>query len=300
MAINSDSIRRESLALWSEYFRDAHRDSVYDEEFRCFIDKLRMQAEESSASALQPWLHILEDSIQWLANIWGILSRKIQSSGDNDKLLLSIWSLVSSSCNYAISARLLVISGFDNSARSIVRALDECLCVCITILYRPELAVGFQSSQSHEETSKFWYENFNTKRLRKHLNAVEADLGVEAHISREFREYRDHELSYFSQTIHPSYLAGVMAAHVFDENTGDAALGLFGKLSPASERTLSHACKTIWYFSRFGFLLLFNEVNGQKPLVVVDKDDEMHQMVIVGREVLSKLNLRYWQHQTFS
>jgi len=91
-----------------------------------------------------------------------------------------------------------------------------------------------------------------------------------------------------------------MAAHVFDENTGDAALGLFGKLSPASERTLSHACKTIWYFSRFGFLLLFNEVNGQKPLVVVDKDDEMHQMVIVGREVLSKLNLRYWQHQTFS
>lgn len=299
MTISSYSIRRESLELWREYFRDAHRVPVYDEEFRCFVDKFRLQAEQGSASALQPWLHILEDSIQWLANIWGILSRKINSHG-NDELLLSVWSLISSSCNYAVSARLLVVSGFDNSARSIVRALDEYLCVCIAVLYRPELAVGFQASQSPEETSRFWYENFNTKRLRKHLNSVEAELGLEPHISREFREFRDYEVSYFSQTIHPTYLAGVMAANVFDESTGETTFGLFGRLSPASERTLSYACKSIWYFSRFGFLLLFNEVNGNKPLVVVDKDDEMHQVVIVGREVISKLNLKYWQHRKSS
>lgn len=298
--MNVESIRKESLELWDKYFHDAHRESQYDKQFRDFIDNLRKSEEENAETCLQPWLQIFEDEIQWLSNIWGILSRKMDGDGGNDALLLSIWSLVSASCNYAVAVRLLVISGLDNPARSAARSLDEHLCTCIAILNKPELAAGFQSSQFHEEASQFWYENFNSKKLRKHLNAVERSVGLEPHISREFREYRDNELNYFSQTTHPTYLSGVFAANAIDvANTDKVASGIFGKLSASSERTLNHACKSIWYFSRFGFLLLFNDHNGNNPLIELDKEDEMHQMAVIGRDVLQKLNLEYWEYTKY-
>lgn len=233
--MNVESIHKKSLELWDKYFRDAHRESQYDKEFRVFIDNLRKNEEENAEAALQPWLQIFEDEIQWLSNIWGILSRKIDADGDNDELLLSTWSLVSSSCNYAVAIRLLVISGLDNPARAAARSLDEHLCTSIAILNKPELATGFQSSQFHADASQFWYENFNNKKLRKHLNAVERNVGLEPHMSKELREYRDNELNSFSQATHPTYLSGVMAANVIDvANTDKVALGVFGKLSASS------------------------------------------------------------------
>jgi hypothetical protein len=292
-------IKEESEAYWTEYFQSAQRECQYGRNFQNFLDTIRSEQEKKASDHLQPWLQILEDSIQWLANIWGILSRKMEAA-NNDAYLLSAWSLLSNACNLAVSARLLVISGLDNSARGVVRALDEHLCVCIVILNMPELAKGFQASQFHEDASQFWYDNFNTKRLRKHLNSVERDLGVEAHVSKEFRQWRDEELSYFSQSIHPTFLSGVMAANAIDiENTDIVSVAVLGKLTAGSERTLAYACHSMWYFSRFGFLMLFNEHKGKKPLIQLEKEDEMHQMAVIGRDVLQKLNMKYWEHTNY-
>lgn len=299
--MNPESIRKESLELWEAYFKDAWRQSKYDQEFRSFLDNLRRDEEDKAEAALQPWLQIFEDSLQWLSNIWGILSvRMNEEEKDRRELALSAWSLISSSCNYAVAIRLMVISGLDNPARTMARSLDEHLSACIAILHKPELAVGFQSAQEHEEASQFWYDNFNSKKLRKHLNSVERTVGIAPHVSRAFREYRDNELNYFSQTIHPTFLSGVMAANTIEvNNTGDLVFGLYGRLSACSERTLNHACKSIWYFSRFGFSMFFNEIDGSEPLIVLDKEDELHQMAVIGRDVINSLNLKYWEYTKY-
>jgi len=294
--MSNKNIIIESKDLWDRYFSDAKRESQYDEEFKKFLDDIRRKEEEKAQNLLQPWLHIYEDCIQWLVNIWGILSRMVDEGEGENALLLSAWSLISSSCNHAISVRLLVKSGLDNPARGAVRALDEHLCACIAILNQPDLANGFHGCQNDEDSSRFWYDNFNTKKLRKHLNAVERSLGVEQHVSWEFREWRENELNYFSQTIHPTFLSGVLATRAVDvEDPNLMVPAVFGCLTAASERTLKHACKSLWYFSCFGFLLLFNEHAGKKPLITLDKEDEMHQMAVVGRKVVQELNFKYWE-----
>lgn len=299
--MDEETFRKESAELWEKYFREVNREPLYDHKFCEFLDNVRKEEEDKSSKVLQPWLRLFEDSIQWLANLWGILHREFESDADKSKLFLSTWSLITASLNHAISVRLLVISGLDNPARGAVRALDEYLCTCMAILNQPELAEGFQQAQSPDEASQFWYENFNTRKLRKHLNSIERGVGLEGHISYEFREWREGELNSFSQTVHPTYLAGCMVAGLTTvEDVDLVGPGIFGKLSASSERTLHHACKTIWYFSRFGFMILFNEHNGLKPPIEFDKEDEMHQMAIIGRDVIQKLNLKYWEYTKFS
>jgi hypothetical protein len=296
--MDQETYRKESTELWERYFREVRREQQYDHRFCEFLDNIRTEEENKAPSVFQPWLGLFEDSIQWLANLWGILHREFENDSNKSKLFLSTWSLVTASLNHAISVRLLVISGLDNPARGAVRALDEYLCTSIAILNQPELAKGFQQAQAPDEASQFWYENFNTKKLRKHLNSVEKEFRLKGHISFEFREWREEELSVFSQTIHPTYMAGCMVAgltSVKDENSA----GIFGQLSASSERTLHYACKSIWYFSRFGFNIMFNEHKALKPLISFDKEDEMQQMVIIGRNVLNELNQKYWEHTVF-
>ena len=284
----------KTFELWNKYFQDAGLKTQYQDNFDEFLDNLRKEEERKACEKFQPWLSLLEDSIQWLGNIWAILHRKISDEeSDVTPLLRSTWSLLSSSINHAVAVRSLVISGLDNPARGAARILDEYLCTCIAVLNNPDIAEGFQAAQSPEEASQFWYENFNTKKLKKHLNNVERSVGLEGHISHEFREWRDHELNGFSQVIHPTFVAGVMASGIYEPE--DSRLGIFGKLSAASERTLVHACKAFWYFSCFGFMLLFNEHNGVKPLIEFDKNDEMHQMALIGREVIQTINREHWE-----
>jgi hypothetical protein len=61
-------IRAESLAEWMQGFADACRASQYDADFVEVLTERERRSEAIAAKHLQPWLHILEDSIQWLAN----------------------------------------------------------------------------------------------------------------------------------------------------------------------------------------------------------------------------------------
>jgi hypothetical protein len=73
-------------------------------------------------------------------------------------------------------------------------------------------------------------------------------------------------------------------------------IAFLGQASAMSERTLEYACKIISYFSRFGILFLFNEINGNPPYLTLNPEDEMQQVVVIGREVLLEINSKYWDY----
>lgn len=211
-----------------------------------------------------------------------------------------MWAMVGASCAHAMAVRRLVLSGLDTPARAEARTLDEHLCACIAFLHDRKLAERFQQCQTKEDASQFWYENLNTKAVRKHLNAVERTVGVEPVVSVEMRAWRSNEIDWFSQAIHPSYIGAALTTFTLSaedpDKHGPAFLGL---ASACSERTLNFACKSIWYFACFGFMMLFNEHNSQPPVIQVDKEDEMQQFVVVGRYVIQRLNRRYWSHEIY-
>lgn len=292
-------IRTEALTEWTVGFAEACRPTQYDASFVKYLTQRERVAEKTARKHLQPWLHILEDSIQWLANLAGILDR-LNTVGKLGPAEKSVWALVGASCAHAMAVRRLVLSGLDTPARAEARTLDEHLSACIAFLHDRQLAERFQLCQSKEEASQFWYEHLNTKSLKKHLNAVERVVGIEQIVSTEVRAWRANEIEWFSQAIHPSYLGAALTTLTMSaadpDETGPAFLGM---ASACSDRTLNFACKSIWYFACFGFMMLFNEHDSNSPIIALDKDDEMHQLVVVGRGVIQALNRKYWSYEIF-
>lgn len=284
---------------WLFTFDKANRSSQYDENFAIFIASRENAAKQEIVEHLQPWLHILEDSIQWLANLAGILNR-MNSEKNLDTAQQSIWALVGASCAHAVAVRRLVLSGLDTSARAIARVLDEHLCACLAFLHNRELGAQFHQCADDDTAAQFWYKHLNTRALKKHLNAIERSVGLDLSISQDMRAWREREIDSFSQAIHPSYLGAAFSTITMSarnpDNLGPAFVGM---ASVNSERALNFTCKSIWYFSCFGFLMLFNEHESYPPVIQLDKEDEMHQMAVVGRRVLQVLNQRYWEYECY-
>lgn len=292
-------IQSEAANEWALGFADARRSSQYDPAFTELLAQKELECEQIASNHLQPWLHILEDSIQWLANLAAILDRANESGvlGNADR---AIWAMVGASCAHAVAVRRLVLSGLDTPARAEARTLDEHLCACIAFLHDRKLAANFQECQTSDDAAQFWYANLNTKALRKHLNAVERTVGLDQSISADMRAWRANEIDWFSQAVHPSYLGAALTTRTLSAANPDAHGPAFlGMASACSERTLNFACKSIWYFACFGFMMLFNEHESQPPVILVDKEDEMHQLAVVGRHVLQRLNRKYWSHEIY-
>jgi hypothetical protein len=293
------AIRAEAQTEWTLAFADACRPCLYDNSFVKLIVEREQESEAIAATHLQPWLHILEDSIQWLANLAAILDR-LNADSALDNAGRAIWAMTGASCAHAMAVRRLVLSGLDAPARAEARSLDEHLCACIAFLHDRDLAKRFQQCQEKEAAANFWYDHLNTKRLRKHLNAVERAVGLEPIVSVDMRAWRANEIDWFSQAIHPSYLGAALTTRTLSAANPDSHGPAFlGMASACSDRTLNFACKSIWYFACFGFMMLFNEHNSQTPIIQLNKDDEMHQMAVCGRYVLQRLNKKYWSHEIY-
>ena len=293
-------IKREANQLWEGYFHDVMRKCQYEKNFGKFIRQQEARAEKEAIAYLQPWLQILEESIQWLANLAGILDRLVDENCTSNSLRIAM-VLVGASCAHAVALRRLVLSGLDSSARAILRSLDEHLMACIVLLHDRDLANAFQRAQDIQDASEFWYRNLKTKALNKRLNKIERELDLAAETSQEIREWREEEIKTYSQDIHPSYVAAALAMKtICASKPNEHGISILGRASAASERTLNYACKTIWYFSRLGFLFLFNEYNELPPYIELVKEDEMHQMVVIGSDVINELNKKYWEFSIYN
>lgn len=297
MKMNTERIKKEAKDLYQGYFESVNRECQYDDHFDQLIIQHEKQATREIIGHLQPWVQILEESIQWLSNLTAILDRLVSDEAVSNAHRAA-WALIGASCVHSVAILKLVLSGLDFSARAILRSLDEHLTTCIILLPDREMAEMFQKAQDADDANKFWYENLRAKDLNRRLNQIERELGFDQEASRQMREWRQEEIKIQSQALHPAYLSsalGIQSICVSDPSS--CKISILGGASALSERTLNQACKTIWYFSRLGFLFLFNEYNGNPPYIKLKKDDEMYQMVVIGRDVLSKLNLKYWDYE---
>lgn len=297
--MDSKEIKKEARELYETYFASVKRESQYNYDFEQLIRQQEKQAEQDVIEFLQPWFQILEESIQWLANLAAILDRLIVDS-DVSNAHRTAWALVGASCAHSLAIRRLVLSGLDSSARAILRSLDEHLIACIVLLHDRDMAEMFHNAQDINDANRFWYEKLRTKDLSKRLTQIEKELGFDQESSRELREWKQEETKIQSQSLHPAFISSAIAIRPICASDPDSCrTSILGCASALSERTLNYACKSIWYFSRLGFLFLFNELNGKPPYIELKKDDEMYQMVLIGRDVLSKLNLKYWDYEIY-
>jgi hypothetical protein len=293
-----NSIKNEVIELWDHYTKQAQIKSPYDSEFNKTIFEHEKTAEKNVIKNLNPWLQILEEGIQWLANLNATLDVALRED-DKDNYLRVPWALTGAACVQSVAIRRLVLSGLDSAARTILRSLDEHLNICIVTLAKKELRKGFFEPESPDEAKVFWHKQLTSKKIASHLDEIEKSIGFDDETRTEFSEFRKQEKSINSLAVHPSYVTSALTAmpNCLDESDTHKP-GILGCASEFSIRTLDYACKAIWYFSRIGFLLLFEPFSDQKPLFRLNPKDEMNQIVLIGREILSKLVIKYWEHNS--
>jgi len=164
-------------------------------------------------------------------------------------------------------------------------------------LAEKDLREGFFKPNSPDEARVFWHKELTSKKMETHLIEIERTIGFDAETTNEFYEFRKQEKAINSLAIHPSYVTSALTAMPICLDEYDTHKpGILGCASELSIRTLDYACKAIWYFSRIGFFLLFNSYSNQPPLFHLNPKDEMSQIVIIGREIYSKLVIKYWEY----
>jgi hypothetical protein len=205
------------------------------------------------------------------------------------------WALVGSASAFGWSLRHACRAGFDTPARALLRTYVESLLLCLAALYDKSLAGAYQAADTDEKAVNFWQTLASPRKLHRRIIEIEESLGFDADLIADLTGWRRAEYEVMSQSSHLSYLAATMTclpASVEGEEIH--RIGIFGRASANSHRTLSYAARTTWYFCRLSYNKLIGNSESDDALLVVDKEDENHRSIVVGWEVLSAITRKHW------
>jgi hypothetical protein len=298
-----NEIQKEISQLWDEAFAEPSKHSVRLAWNRNFLDLLNECEENATKEALEhlePWMSILNEGIQWLAQLHIALSLARSGDFEKDKAMLVPFVLVGSACTHSVAIRRLILSGLDASAKVLLRTLIETLNVCIAVMDDIELANEFRAAQDFIIAKKFWHKKLSTSKLNSILTNIETSLDLDAEVMDYLKVCREETLSLCSQYVHPSYVASMFGAEPPSVSYPyNHSPGILGKTSITSLITLPEVCKAIWYFSRIGIevLMKFADQQGEGfPAWQAFQKDNTNAFLI-GREIYNKIILRHWDYK---
>jgi hypothetical protein len=298
--MKSAPIYHEIKNTWNEMHQEVGIAASALDEFGSILSSIKSECISQTEKHLQPWLGIFEFGLQWLSNLHAAF---VTDEGSLPKAPSTVpWLLIGTGCSYGLAIRNLTIEGLDTPARVLLRSFTETLLLCLATLDDHELGHSFAAAQSPEEVISFWHKTVSPKKLHQRVMAIERSFGVAHSPSGEVEEtlnkasqWRKDNHEILSEAVHPSYLTAFLtclAPTMQDPDTLEPAF--LGKATVSSKLTISYAAMTLWYFSRFGYLYIFEGKGDVPALVDFDKLDEVHRSIIIGRDVLSKLTTKYW------
>ncbi|TXH06419.1 MAG: hypothetical protein E6R07_01135 [Nevskiaceae bacterium] len=153
----------------------------------------------------------------------------------------------------------------------------------------------YKDAETDQQVLDFWHTHASPKNLHKRIIEIERSLGLAADVIDEMTAWRRREYEVMSQSSHLSYLAAAMTcAPTTIEDAEFHGIGIFGMASANSHRTIGYAARTAWYFCRLSYNKFIGPIGSADSLLVVDKDNENHQAIVIGWEVLSEIVRKHW------
>lgn len=291
------AIQSEIDELWLTYHADAQRPVKARSEFHGLRERLWSENEAKSTELLQPWLAMLEFGLEWLAYVHLALNADDEIGPKKPNFRVP-WALIGSASSFGWSLRHACVLGFDTPARALLRTYVESLFLCLACLYDKSLAQAYQAADSDQKVVNFWHTLASPRNLHRRIIEIEQSLGLEADVIADLTEWRRAEYEVLSQSAHLSYLAAVMTCLPVSIDDDEVhRVGIFGRATANSQRPLSYAARTTWYFCRLSYGKLVGRSPEDDCLLVADKEDENHRSMVIGWEVLSTITRRHWNDQ---
>jgi hypothetical protein len=275
-------------------YADMHRKPPERGGFHKLLLEAEAETRAKTTDGLQPQLGIFEFGLEFLAYVHIALSSK-EGVGPLNSDTRAPWALVGSAVSFGLSIRSLALSGFDTPAQALLRTYVETLLLCIAVLYDPSLAKAYVTAESDAQVKNFWHKVASPKRLHDRIIALERKIGFDDHLIDEMTKWRREEYEILSQSLHLSFLAAALTAVCPKLGEKDAYVsGIFGQASAKSPRTIFYAAATTWYFSRMSNPILLGKAPAECT-IVLDKENEWHQMYVSARDTLSDIVMRHWK-----
>ncbi len=287
------SIYEEIEQEWCACYSDARHEPPLRTEFSETFSKPEAENRAKAAGGLQPWLGILEFGIEWLTYVHIALSRT-DGIGPQRPSYRVAWALIGSAVSFGLSLRALCLSGFDTPARSLLRSYVETLFLCLATLDDKSLAQAYEHADDDVKVKNFWHEIASPKNLHRRIIQIERKAGLPEDVVDKMTEWRRQEYEVLSQSTHLSYLGSCLTVvPPLLGNRDKHQVGILGRATESSVRTISYAGKTTWYFSRFSFNMLIGH-RSSNSLFVMDKENDWHRRIVIGRDVLSRVIAEHW------
>lgn len=280
------------IALRDAY-ADMHREPASRSNFQEMIAGFEKEARSKTTSALQPQLGIFELGLEWLCYVFVMLNEELKREPVNEDAR-PVWALVGAAVSFGLSIRLLLLNGFDTPAKALLRTYVETLFLCIVLLHDRSLARAFKAAETDEEVRNFWHSSASPKKLHEQLIEIERRIGFDEETVQSMTQWRREEYEILSQSSHLSYPAAaftVLAPKLGEETT--VGMAFMGLATEYSLRTIYYAASATWYFSRMVHAKILG-YDSAEALVVLDKENELHQMYVAFRDALSTVATAHW------
>lgn len=241
------------------------------------------------------WAYVLDQLISWEISLLSLVYNKNKKNlSDFDR---STFLILAKLIGDSLAIRHLILLGFDNAARSILRSTSEYMELLVALLDDPALSIAFVKSDTPETAKEFWDKHLAKGGIRKRIfTAWERFVDDDQHreLAKWFSNWGASSHQMLSSLSHPSFGGGLFAAVPFQEKYDDEDwLGFWGDKASASAETISIYCS---------FMLPILLLNGGFPFdgfeeqmadgnVVFDETNELHKHVKHGRGVLCSLIL---------
>lgn len=182
---------------------------------------------------------------------------EFQEAIDSPQPIVVLICLITQITNHGLSILNLVEAGLDNSARTILRTLEE--LVYLTIYLTADLDKMKIYTNIHNP-KEIWYKNFRIEKINKEISKIELRLGLPDDLIQMLRKQRSEGFEFYSEYIHNSY--GVVTTGTYVRSFEDDDFmhnSVFGKESRASISTINRLNLTLFYFNLSMFELLLKE-----------------------------------------
>ena len=184
---------------------------------------------DKSVSFFNPWLSIFDEAAFLLKLEGDLLVDWGDSSPKKAKSLLGVAFLVHKALTEALSFRLLVLAGYEDSGRVLLRTMMESLDLALLFFTDQKLARLFWADKSRPTT--FWHEHLSHGRGANRFKELVAKVAEQRKHLRDQGVRRGSVYAQLSEQVHSSPSASVRAyAHPSIEHPGLLAVSPFGRL----------------------------------------------------------------------
>ncbi|MHA7964832.1 hypothetical protein ACX93W_11860 [Paenibacillus sp. CAU 1782] len=151
--------------------------------------------------------------------------------------------------NHSLSIVRLSESGFDSSARLLMKPLIELITLTLVVTSNKEQMQVYANGINEDVANNVWYKNFRFEHTNKKLAQIESTLGLPNGLIDDFKMMRIESYKFYSDMSHNAYYSCVLGSFAFPfDEVSNCELTLFGKYSRTSIRTISKLNEHLYYF----------------------------------------------------